>query len=194
VRSPPAFLGWTLVAVVTSWWVASLPPASAPAPVRALGVGGRLLGPFAGLAADVQWIRVDDAARSGRGELVLARAETALELAPGATEGWLFLARYLAFERASAEREPDPGRRRAWVTAGLALARRGESAAREPGELAAWQGLVRVKEADEGDLDWPGGPRALLETALADFERAASLGHPEGRALADGVRRRLSRE
>ena len=187
--SPAKQLGWLLVAgVAAGWWLArgDAEP-RAPHPVTE-----RLLGPYAGLAADVQWVRVHDAIRRGRGELVLARADVALALAPSATGGWLFLARHLAFDRASVEREPDPARRLAWVEAALDLARRGEEVAAEPAELAAWQGLVRVKEADEGDLQWPGGARALLEAAVLDFERAADLGHRDGEALAAGARRRLA--
>ena len=161
----------------------------APDPGRG-GLAARLLGPVAGLAADVQWVRVHAALRAGRTELALARAETALALAPESGQGWLFLANHLAFDRASPEREPDPARRRAWIAAGLEVARRGESSCRAPAQLAAWQGLVRVQKAAEPDLDWPGGPRALLEAAELDFSRARALGHPDGGALAAGARRR----
>lgn len=187
--------GWALVALSTlAWWsTEGCAPAETDAGDGAeqRSLAGRLLGPLAGLAADIQWVRAHDALRRGRADLGLARADTALALAPEATGGWLLLARHLAFDRASEEREPDPARRLAWVRAALELARRGEASAREPAELAVWQGLVRVKEADEGDLSWPGGERALLEQAVLDFERAGALGHPDGAALAEGTRRRL---
>jgi hypothetical protein len=179
--------GWVLVALLV--WL-GWPSAERRVPGGSLAE--RLLGPVAELAADLQWVRTHDALRRGDVALAFARAESALALAPGATGGWLFLARYLAFDRASEEREVDPERRRAAVAAGLELARRGEACAREPAELALWQGLVRVKEAEEGDLAWPGGARVLLGDAVADFERAAELGHADGAELAAGTRRRLA--
>lgn len=182
--------GWVLVALLVwlGWPAAGRAQRGAPGG----SVAERLLGPVAELAADLQWVRTHDALRRGEVALAFARAESALALAPGATGGWLFLARYLAFDRASEEREADPERRRAAVAAALELARRGEACAREPAELALWQGLVRVKEAEEGDLPWPGGARALLADALTDFERAAALGHADGAELAAGTRRRLA--
>jgi hypothetical protein len=187
VRRKLELAGWALVAALLAFaWQRDARPA-APS-----SLAERLLGPLAGFAADIQWVRTHDAMRRGDFALALARAESALALAPGATGGWLFLARHLAFDRASEEREADPGRRRAFVAAALDLARRGESSAREPAELALWQGLVRVKEAAEGDLVWPGGTRALLGDAAAELERAATLGHPDGAALAVGARRRLA--
>lgn len=188
--------GWLVLAgIVLAWGLArgawaTRGPGAAEARTS---LAARLLGPLAPLVAEVQWVRVHDAIRSGRDELVLARGQTALDLAPEASGGWLFLGHYLAFTRASVEREGDAARRLAWVRAGLELVERGESVAAEPAELAVWQGLVRVKEADEGDLDWPGGPRDLLRGALEDFERAAALGHPDGPELAAATRRRLER-
>ena len=167
-------------------------------------VARRLLGPFASLAARGQWVRVHGAMLSNREDLVFQRAETAFELDPGATEGWIFLARHLFFDRASLAREPDPARRAAWMQSAIEIAERGEARAREPEQLALWLGLARVRMATDEHLVWPeragetaGGvaegdagaagaatPRALLLRAAEDFERAARAGDPDGAELA----------
>lgn len=169
-------------------------------------VARRLLGPFASLAARGQWVRVHGAMLSNREDLVFQRAETAFELDPGATEGWIFLARHLFFDRASLAREPDPARRAAWMQSAIEIAERGEARAREPEQLALWLGLARVRMATDEHLAWPGRagelaegdagaagaggpggaatPRALLLRAAEDFERAARAGDPDGAELA----------
>ena len=182
-------LAWALVLALVAWTAATRPRREEQRPTTGIQ---RLFGPVASAAASVQWIRVDAAIRAGRPDLALARAETALTLDPGATGGWKLLAGHLAFDRASAERERDPLRRLAWVRAGLELARRGERTARDPAELAWWQGLLLAMHADLDDLPWPGGAGALWRGAIEDFERAARLGHPEGRALAQSARSRLA--
>lgn len=152
----------------------------------------RLLGaPFAGLASRVQWVRVHGAMLAGREDLVLQRAETAFALDPGATEGWLFLARHQFFDRASQALEPDPRRRAAWMRSALAVAERGERRAREPGQLALWLGLARERIARDEDLPWPESRAELLRRAAADFERAAADGVADAEELA-GLARRLA--
>jgi hypothetical protein len=181
--------GWVIVAAL-----ASVPFVRADAREREPGGSflHHLLGPVAGIAANYQWVRVNDALRAGRPELALVRAETALALDPGATEGWKFLCSSLAYDLASANREPDLERRVLWIRTALDLAARGETKARDPAELALWQGLVRAMVAESGDPPWPGGPAALWSEAVEDFERCASLGHPDGEDLAAGARAKLA--
>ncbi|MCE9596055.1 MAG: hypothetical protein K8S98_17840 [Planctomycetes bacterium] len=137
----------------------------------------RVLGPAARFAASIEWVRFDLALRSGDLELAYARADTALWIDPGATEGWNAYAAHLAFDRASAEREPDPVRRRAWFDAALATLARGEAVAREPGDLALFAGLLRMDKAkDDPALAGSDGVRSLYLAAADDFDRAARLG------------------
>ena len=85
-------MGWAIVFVLAllPWF---FPPAGSAAASSSLAV--RLLGPFAGVAAGIQWTRVDAAIRAGRTELALARAETAFALDPSSSQGRLLLARHL---------------------------------------------------------------------------------------------------
>ena len=186
--SPRRVLAWigVLLLAVLPAYLRDAAPEPERSPFR------RMLGPIASAAASVQWVRVDLALRAGRLDLALARAENALRLDPGATEGWMYLGRHLAFDRASVAREPDPARRRAWIEAGLDLARRGIETAREPEELHLWRALVLVKvvETDE-ELPWPGGAEAMLEEAARACDRAAELGQPDAAEIGVSVRRRL---
>jgi len=161
-------------------------PASAPPPRRA-GLAS-LLGPAAGLAASVQWIRVHAALDEGRPALALARAQLALELDPGATHGWLSLARHQGLYLASVTREPDPERRARWLEAALQGLERGEELARQPAQLALTRGLLLVEHAsrEAGEqTPWPGGRETLLAAAVEAFSRSAQLGHPEGALLSE---------
>jgi len=187
--SPRArLLGWLGVAVLASISIAARWRAPTGAPAGSLPL--RLLGPIASAAASVQWVRVYSALSEGRTDLALARGETALELDPGATSGWLALAAHMAFERASPEREPSAQRRLAWVRAALDLAARGERSARDPARIALWQGLVLSKLArEDAPLDWAGGVRGLWLEAAEHFERASALGSEHGAPLAANARR-----
>lgn len=151
----------------------------------------RLLGPVARLAASVQWVRVEEARAAGEHELAFARAETALALDPGATAGWLSLARYQGLYLASATRQPDPGLRRQWLVEAVATTRRGEELARAPAELAVLRALLLLEHAQrEPPTPWPGGAAALWAEAALAFERAAELGHAGGHELARRTRER----
>lgn len=156
---------------------------------RSPSLAVRLLGPLAGFAARVQWVRAREAMVAGRTDEALARSAAALELDPGDTAGWSLLAWHLAMERGSLQREPDPVRRATWLRAGLDVARRGESAAREPEQLALERGLILAQlAAEDAPPPWPGGVEALWREAAEAFDRAAELGHPDGAALAAGAR------
>jgi hypothetical protein len=189
VSRRPRTLGWVGVGLLALASV--LLGGGSPARERPGALPLRLLGPVSSAAAGLQWVRVHASMRASRTDQALARSRLALELDPGATEGWLLLGGHLAFDRASAEREPSPERRLAWVRAGLALAARGERRARDPARLALWQGLVLGKLAQEDEpLPWPGGARGLWLEAARHFERAAALGAADGEALAASARGR----
>lgn len=153
----------------------------------------KLLGPFSDLAARFQWVRVQHAVLEGSPELALARAETALQLDPGATEGWRFVAVYLGLDLASPNRELSAERRRELILAALDVLRRGEASARAPDQLRFWAGILLMTHAEiDPDLDWPGGSDELwLETARA-FERAAGFGVEDASELALQARARAN--
>jgi hypothetical protein len=179
-------LGWVVVGGLVAI------SAFGPAPPRARPAGGiaaRLLGPTAGLAASVQWIRVGRAFRNGDAALGFARAEAALALDPGATTGWDLLASYQGFTLASAAHEADAGRRVAWLEAGVATTHRGQARAREPGSLAVTRGLMLLVHAEQDpELPWPGGRAALLHAAEVAFREAVELGRADATVLADACR------
>jgi hypothetical protein len=179
-------LAWTFVVVCTlaPFVVPRRAPRGTPNSLVA-----RLLGPFAELLASAQLVRVDLAIRAGRVDLALARAEAAFELAPGATENWIFVSSYLLTERASPAREANAEQRRIWVRAALVIAERGERCAFDPGELALWQGLVLIRTADvDPQLPWSDGVRGMWNDAALCFERAAGYGTRAAVGLAEQAR------
>ncbi|MEM7270560.1 MAG: hypothetical protein AAF401_15080, partial [Pseudomonadota bacterium] len=143
----------------------------------------RALGPLAGLAAGGAWVRADVAQRAGRDELFYARAERALALQPSATQGWIFFAHHLVFDRASLERAPseaNAGVREHWIRAGVALLERGEATAAEPAELVFDRGLIFTYLAalEPEDRAWP--PSEAEAWTLA-VEQHAPAGAGEAR-------------
>lgn len=189
-RTPLYFAGWIAVAALVL-----VPRASVDAAWRDEGPLRRLLGPLATFAAGVEWVRFDLALRAGEPELAYARAQTALELDPGAAEGWDLLASHQAFDRAAPEREPEPHARMAWIRAALGTAERGEAVSRDPARLALLQGLILLKVAfGDPDLAWPGGRRALWEEAAVHLDRAAELGLPFAADLAVKAREKRDAE
>lgn len=158
----------------------------------------RVFGPFAELAANVQWVRADSALRHGRYELAYARAEHALELAPSPAGGWIFLARHFVYERAALEREPDVEARRRWTQAGLDLLERGRAQCAEPAELEFERGVILTflaLVASDPALPVDEAPStrkasALFDDAARAYDRATELGHAEAGELAAAVRER----
>ena len=143
----------------------------------------RLLGPVAGLARDLQWVRFQRARLAGEESRAIELAESAIAFDPGSTEGWALLATHLAFFCASTERELDLERRRAWFRAGIAVTRRGAEAARDPGELHLWRGLLHLDKVEvDPEID-PRGARGLLEEAVVALEDAQRAGHPTAAEL-----------
>lgn len=174
-------LAFGALALALGAWFTAPPPA-------AEGPRLFLLGPFASLAAQLQWLRFHAASRRGEEARALGLAESALALDPRASAGWETLAAHLVFDLASREREPDLARRRAWFEAGLALLARGVEHTAQPAELELFRGLVLfAKAAGDPELD-PGGAPALRAAAAAALERAAALGDAKAAALAAQVR------
>ncbi len=133
----------------------------------------RLLGPIAELASHVQWIRFQRARLAGRQELAIARAESALRLAPEDAAGWEYLSYHYAHVLSSPEREPDPERRLRWFRAAIEVTRRGELRVDSPGDLAFQRGLLFSSKAlIDPELPWPGGVRGLWSAAAEAFEEA----------------------
>ncbi len=152
---------------------------------------GRLVEPFAALAASVQWLRVEGDLSAGRFGRGYARAETALALDPRSAAGWSLLAHHLVFQRARPELEADPLARRAFVRAGIELLARGERTSADPARLAFEAGLALLHAAAYDEVeDWPGGAPGTLLEAAEHFERAAGLGHPLGAEIAALTRER----
>lgn len=165
-------------------------------PLPAGSLVERLLGPFASLAASVEWVRFDSAWSEGRAERAYAHAERALALDPRSPQGWLYLAAHLVYERGSALHALGPGERARWIRAGIELLARGEARTNEPAQLAfaaglAWDWVARNVEA--GELEWPDGARRATERALACLERADRLGHPAAERVARALREELAR-
>ncbi len=184
----PRFLGWAAVAALALVPLACPPPpASRPAPLL-------LLGPFAELWAQVQWLRFQAASRRGEEARALELAENALALDPRASEGWQTLAAHLVFDLAAREREPVLARRRACFQAGLAVLQRGAERSERPAELELFRGLVLVAKAESDPALDPGGAPALLLAAAEAFERAARLGHERAAELAPQLRAEAARE
>lgn len=158
----------------------------APAPTQPAAL--RLLGPFAELGAQLQWLRFHAASRRGEEARALELAESALALDPRASEGWQTLAAHLAFDLASREREPRLERRRAWFETSLLVLSRGAERAAQPAEIELFRAVVLLaKAAGDPELD-VGGAAALEAAGLAALQRAAELGEPRARALLDQPR------
>jgi len=179
---PARLAAWALVAGLLALALAGTPPP------RERPAHPALLGPFLELVADVQWVRFQRARLAGEPVRALGFAESALELAPSATDGWKVLAAHLALDLGSREREPDVEVRRSLLQAALAVLARGVERAADPGELELETGLILANKAElDPELD-PGGARALFTGAAAAFERAARHGADDAPALLDYAR------
>lgn len=162
---------------------------SGPRPNPSNSPWGRLLGPFAGLASDVQLTRALRARLDGKQALALVRAQSAIQLNPSSVRPWRELASSMAMQLASHAREPDPRRRLLWLQAGLEVAERGEASVHHPEDLAYLQGLFLFAHADlESETPWPGGVQALWTEAAVCFERAQRGGHPRAQTMAQFAR------
>lgn len=151
----------------------------------------RLLGPFAPLAAAIEWGRFDAAARVGDDGRAWKHADRALMLAPEESDGWTFLAHHAVYDRGSPRRTADPAERRRWVEIGLAVLARGEREARDPGPVAFKVGVVYISLANQAEVEraLPIDRKAAWSRAADAFERAAAAGEPVAAEAA-----RLARE
>lgn len=184
-----------------AWFAAWLVPIAvlvvsariAPPPARTGSFVERLLGPFASLAAQVQWARFDAAIDAGREELAYARARSALALAPTDARGYVFLAHHLAFERGSPSREPDRAARARWLAAAFDVLDRGEAEADAPGDVAFKRGVVALALAalDDDARAFPATREAAWRMAAESFERAAAAGVPAAAEAARAARAEL---
>jgi hypothetical protein len=184
-------LGWAAVALLLFGYAATSPAApestARPGPLR------RLLGPFAGLAAEIEWVLFTQARADGQPALAIGHAETAIDLDPSSPRGYELLATHLAFDLASPRAEPDPARRRAWVQAGLAVAARGEKRSSDPAAMAFLQGyILEVRAESDPEIDWPGGVDAIWRAAEAHLARALALGSADAALGLDYVRKRAA--
>jgi hypothetical protein len=149
---------------------------AAPGQGSSTSLALRLFGPVSSLAAGWQWVRVRSALDHGRSDLAYSRANLALELDPGSTGAWSFLAAHMANDRGSPFRQPEPILRTRWTQAAIDLLERGEDRARRPAELASQCGTILVRVAEYGgEIPWPGGSAGALEDAEPHFERATRL-------------------
>lgn len=186
------WFGWFGVAGLFAW--AFVPAKADVARPAATSPIERLLGPVAGLAASVQWVRFDAALRRGDGARAYARAEVALRLDPGEPRGWIFLARHLVYERGSLLREPDRAARARWIEAGLDTLRRGEPLTRDPGVLLFERGVMLAFQASLSDEDraFPRDRAEAWGLASEAFEAAGAIGTPEAARAAELARERAA--
>ncbi|MBL8861603.1 MAG: hypothetical protein JNK02_06280 [Planctomycetes bacterium] len=173
-----ARLAWLAVGLgLATWTVASAPRDAAAARGT---LASRLLGPFAPLAAAIEWGRFDAAAGAGEEGRAWKHADRALRLAPADPRGWTFLAHHAIYELGNPRRTPDAAERRRAVELGLAILARGEREARSPGPAAFKAGVVHLSMAQQDDAErWlPISRRAAWLRAAEAFERAALAGEP----------------
>jgi hypothetical protein len=182
------------VAALLAW--ATVPEDARGSPDRPVAPMERVLGPIAGLAASVQWVRFDLAVRRGDAARAYAHAESALRLAPGDPGGWIFLAHHLVYDRASILREPDREARARWVQAGLGTLERGQTRCRQPGALLFERGIALAFQASLSDEDraWPRSRLEAWRLAAEAFEAAAELGVPHAALAAAHARARVDGE
>jgi len=148
------------------------------------------LGPLAPVAAQVQWVRADGAVHAGLSGEALRLMESAIELDPSSTAGWIALGDHLGLYLASAESGASMEIRASWLQTALDLTLRGQDWVQHPEFLALYRGLLLVSHGDlEESLDWGGHTGveariALFQEACIAFEEAGALGHPDGEEIA----------
>lgn len=166
------------IAGLLAWYsIASAPEET----TRSRGTfASRLLGPFAPLAAAIEWGRFDAAARAGDEPRAWRHADRALFLAPEDPGGWTLLAHHAVFERGSPRRSESAIERRRWVEYGIAILERGERESTNPGPVAFKLGIVYLALAhqDEDERTLPLSRRETWTRAAEAFERAADAGEP----------------
>jgi hypothetical protein len=150
------------------------------------------LGPFAPIAAQVQWVRAEQAIASGFPGRAIDFMESAVDLNPKSGSGWITLADHLGLYLASAEAGWPMETRAYWLETALEVTRRGQSWARHPDALAFHRGMLLLSHARLVEpLTWRDSPHALWEDAVAAFDEAEELGHPGAEAAAEYARAQI---
>lgn len=152
-----------------------------------------LLGPFADLAAELEWVRFRGALERGQTARALALAEHALALAPRSTAGWQRLAAYQGYERGAALSEPELARRRTWFESALTTLERGRAHAAHPEELELFRALFLLSRAEQDPELVPGGAKELETRARAALAEAVRLGSRQAAELAPYLEAQLAR-
>jgi len=174
----PARIALLALGAVLAWWTIHSAP---PERKTARGTfASRLLGPFASLAAGIEWGRFDEAASAGDEARAWKHADRALFLDPENPGGWTYLAHHAVYELGSPRRTADPADRRRAVELGLAILARGERESRDPGPVAFKAAVVHISLANQDDDErrLPISRREAWSRAADAFERAAAAGEP----------------
>lgn len=141
------------------------------------------LGPFAPIAAQVQWVRAERAIQHGFPGRAIDFMESAIDLNPKSGPGWMALANHLGLYLASAEAGWTMEVRVAWLKSALDVTHRGQKWARHPEELSFHRGMLLLSHARLAEpLEWGDSPNALWQDAATAFREAAELGHVGGEA------------
>ncbi|MEM1448395.1 MAG: hypothetical protein AAF957_26955 [Planctomycetota bacterium] len=187
-------IAWSIAALVLVALVALDRPAALARGRGSMGPAQRLLGPIASVAASVEWIRFRVVLDGGDPARAYGHARRALDLDARTPAGWVTLADHFVFGRASPLEAEDAAERRKWIRAGLDVLERGERRTAAPEDLAFYAAVVKatfLAGIPDEALGWPGGPRALLEDARRDAERALELGGPDAAAVLEFIAERL---
>lgn len=145
-----------------------------------------VLGPFAPLFAEVQWVRAHVARDQGDPARAFALMQSALSLQPTSTSGWITLANQLGLQLASLESGRPADERADWLHAALATLQAGEAYVEHPENLALHQAILFLSHAETDDpLPWPGGIPGLYQGAALAGERALELAHQRAQVSGD---------
>jgi hypothetical protein len=147
------------------------------------------LGPLAPIAAQVQWIRAEEAILDGYPGRTLNLMESAIELDPSVAAGWISLADHLGLYLASAEAGESMGARVAWLASALEATRQGQEWVPHPEDLAFHRGILLVSHGGMLEpIHWGSRPGDLWLDAASAFDEAATLGHPDANSAANFAR------
>ena len=148
--------------------------------------GPHVLGPFAPMLAEVQWVRAYTARDQGENARAFALMHSALSLQPSSSSAWITLANQLGLQLASAESGRPADERADWLRAALATLQQGEAFALHPENLALHQAILLLSYAETDDaLPWPGGVPGLYRDAALAGERALELAHQRAQVSGD---------
>lgn len=157
-------------------WAATRPQPSAPP--------RHVLGPFAPIAAQVQWVRAHTARDGGQTARAFALMESAVALEPTSPAAWITFANQLGLQFASPESGRPAAERADWLRAALQVLERGEAQVAAPEVLALHRAILLMSHAQtDATLPWPGATAGLFRDAARAGEDA--LAHAHHRNAAD---------